>query len=132
MGAKLVLGRGKYDNNKEALADLQWLPIKFRVKFKMLVLVFKCLREEVLENLMNLLVRCTEWTHNLRSSNIKDRLVIPRTIRQTSASRSFSIAGPTLWNRVPNHIKDSNNLDIFKKKPQDIPSLPVVTFRVTF
>ena len=110
---KLVLGRDKYDSNKEALAELHWLPIKSRIKFKILLLVFKCLRETP-EYLTNLLVRCTKQTYNLRSSNIKDRLVIPRT-RQTFASRSFSMAAPTLWNRLPNHIKDSNNLDIFKK-----------------
>ena len=114
-GVKLVLGRGKYDNNKEALTELHWLPIKSRIKFKILVLVFKCLRGEAPKYLTNLLVRCTDWTHNLRSSNLKDRLVIPRTVRQTFASRSSSVAGPTLWNRLPNHIKDSNNLDIFKK-----------------
>ena len=114
-GAKLLLGRGKYDSNKEALSELHWLPIKSRIKFKILVLVFKCLRGEVSEYLMNLLVRCTEQTHTLRSSNIKDRLVIPRTVRQTFASRSFSVSGPTHWNRLPNHIKDSNSLDIFKK-----------------
>ena len=113
--AKLVLGRRKYSSNKEALAELHWLPIKSRIKFKILVLVFKCLRGEAPEYLMNLLVRCNEWTHNLRSSNIKDRLVIPRTVRQTFAARSFSILGPTLWNKLPNHIKNSNSLDIFKK-----------------
>ena len=64
---------------------------------------------------MNLLVICTEQTHNLRSSNIKDRLVIPRRVRQTFAARSFSIVGPTLWNKLPNPIKNSNNLGIFKK-----------------
>ena len=58
--AKLVLGRSKYFSNKEALAELQWLPIKSRIKFKILVLVFKCLRGEAPENLMNLLVRCTK------------------------------------------------------------------------
>ena len=40
-GAKLVLGRGKYDSNKEALAELHWPPINSRIKFKILVLVFK-------------------------------------------------------------------------------------------
>ena len=104
-GAKLVLGRGKYNSNKEALAELHWLPVKSRIKFRILGLVFKCLRGEAPEYLMNLLVRCTEWTYNLRSSNIRDRLVIPRTVRQTFASRSFSLAGPTVWNRLPNHVK---------------------------
>ena len=42
------------------------------------------------------------------------------TVRQTFAARSFSIAGPTLRNKLPNHIKNSNSLDIFKKKSQDI------------
>ena len=99
------LRRSKYDSNKEALAELHMLPVKSRIKFKMLVLAFKYLRGEAPEYLMNLLVRCTELTHNLRCSNIKYRLVIPRTVRQMFASRSFSVAGLTLWNRLPNHIK---------------------------
>ena len=41
--AKLVLGRSKYDSNKEALAELHWLPVKSRINFKILVLVSKCL-----------------------------------------------------------------------------------------
>ena len=57
---KLVLGRSKYSSNKEALSELYWLPIKSRIRFKILVLVFKCLRGEAPEYLMNLLVRCTE------------------------------------------------------------------------
>ena len=113
--AKLVLGRSKYSSNKEALAEVYWFPIKSRIKVEILVLVFKCLRGEAPEYLMDLLVRCTEWTYNLRSSNIKDRLVIPRIARQTFAARSFSMVGPTLWNKLPNHIRNSNSLDIFKK-----------------
>ena len=104
-GAKLVLGRSKYDSNKEALAELHWLPVKFRIKFKILVFVFKCLRGEAPKYLTNLLVRCTKLTHNLRSSNREDRLAIPRTVRQTLTSRSFNVAGPTFWNRLPNHVK---------------------------
>ena len=110
--AKLVLGRSKYSSNKEALPELHWLPIKSRITFK--ILVFKCLRGEAAEYLMNLLVRYTKWTH-LRSSNTMDRLVIPRTVRQTFAARSFSVAGLTLWNKLLNYIMDSNSLDIFKK-----------------
>ena len=45
-----------------------------------------------------------------------DRLVIPKTLRKTFASRSFSIMGPILWNRLPNSVKDKGNIDIFKKK----------------
>ena len=113
--AELVLVRSKYSSNKEALAELHWLPIKSRIKFKILVLVFKCLRGEAPEYSINLLVRCTAWTHNLRFSNSIDRLVIPRRVGQTFTARSFSVAGLTVWNKLPNYIKDSNSLDIFKK-----------------
>ena len=94
---------------------MHWLPIKSRIKFKIVVLVFKCQGGEAPEYLMNLLVRCTEQTHNLRSNIIKDRLVILRTVRQTFAARSFIQARLTLWNKLPNDIKNSNSLDIFKK-----------------
>ena len=40
-GAKLVLGKTKYDSNREALEEPHWLPIKARIKFKILILVFK-------------------------------------------------------------------------------------------
>ena len=124
-GAKLVLGKTNYDSNREALAELHWLPIKSRIKFKILVLVFKCLRGEAPNYLSNLLVRCPEPTHNLRLN----KLIVPKTARQTFASRSFSVVGPTLWNRLPNHIKSSNSLELFKKTSRHS-YLPTVAFRI--
>ena len=42
MCAKLVLSRGKYDSAKQALFDRYWLPIKARIKFKILTTMFNC------------------------------------------------------------------------------------------
>ena len=114
-GAKLVLGRTKYESNKQALVELHWLPRKSKIKFKILTLVFKCIRWEMPDCVMNLLVGCPETTCTLRSNSIKDRLVIPWTVRKTFASRSFSVMGLVLWNRLPNFIKDGGNVDQFKK-----------------
>ena len=52
----------------------------------------------------------------LRSNSDYKSLVVPQTRRQTFASRSFSVAGPMLWNSLPNTIKQCNSLDIFKNK----------------
>ena len=90
-GAKLVLGKTKYNSSREALVELHWLAIKSRIEFKILILVFKCLRGEAPSYLSNLLVRCPELTHNLRSNKIKDKLIVPETVRQTFTSRSFSV-----------------------------------------
>ena len=41
-GAKPIVGKNKYVSNREALAELHWLSIKSRIKFRILILVFKC------------------------------------------------------------------------------------------
>ena len=79
--AKLVPGKTKYDSNREASAELHWLSIISSIKFKILVLVFKCLRGEAPNYLNKLMVRCLEPTHNLRSNKIKDKLIVPKTVR---------------------------------------------------
>lgn len=45
-----------------------------------------------------------------------DQLTVPRTNRKTFASRSFSVAGPELWNETPLHITNSNSLSDFKSR----------------
>ena len=115
-GVKLILGKTKYDSNTQSLAELHCLPIKSRSKFKILKLVFKCLRGEAPDYLRNLLIRCPETSWTLRSSSIKDCLVILGTMKKTSASRLFSVIGPTLCNGLPSFIKDSGDVDEFKRK----------------
>ena len=43
-------------------------------------------------------------------------LMVPQTRRQTFVARSFSVAGPSLWNSLPNNIKQSNTVEGFKVK----------------
>ena len=129
-GAKLVLGKNRYDSNREALAELHWLPIKARIKFKIFILVFKCLTGEALNYLSTLVVRCLEQTHNLISNNIKDKLSVPKTVRQTFTSRSFSVVGPILWNRLPNHIKSSNSLELLKNSTHSYLPTSSYTYRL--
>ena len=119
-GAKLVLGKAKHDSNTASLAELHWIPVRSRIKFKTLTLVFKCIKGNAHNCLKNVLIRCPVTSRTLRSSDIKDHLVIPHKAKKTFAVRSFSVVGPTLWNNLPNYIKDSNNVDEFKKKLKDI------------
>ena len=42
MCSKLVLNRRKCDSSKQALYDLHWLPIKARIKFKILTYMYNC------------------------------------------------------------------------------------------
>ena len=101
MSAKLILQWGKYDSTRESLLDLHWLPIHCRIQFKMVVFVYKCMNNQALQYLSNLLVEHPYNRSGLRLNDMYQSLIIPFTRRQTFANRSFSVVGPSLWNKLP-------------------------------
>ena len=92
---------------------LHWLPVLQRVQFKVLTLVFKALNGMAPQYLEEL---CTEYhpTRTLRSSQ-SNLLVVPK-CRVKYGERSFSYAGPKLWNALPGDIRDSTSLTDFKQR----------------
>ena len=114
--AKFVLNLKRMDGSTEALKTLHWLPIKFRIQFKILLLVYKCLNGQGPSYLSELLeLKCTKSGSGLRSTCDRTLLCVPFTKRKTFADRSFSMAGPRLWNDLPKTIRESPNLDCFNK-----------------
>ena len=115
--AKLVLNLNRMDSSTEALKKLHWLPIKFRIQFKILLLVYKCLNGLAALYLMELLeLKSTTSRLGLGSTCDRTLLCIPFTKRKTFADRSFSVAGARLWNGLPITIRESPNPDCFKKQ----------------
>ena len=111
--AKVVLNKTKYDSATEALKELHWLPIRFRVIHKLLILVYKSLKGNAQKYLQDLLHKHLPGRDGLRSGNAPGiALTVPRTKHKTFADRSFSVAGPRLWNSLPHHIRTIKNLDI--------------------
>ena len=78
-------------------------------------MVYKCLSGDAPDYLKELLNEHTPNRQGLRSEQSYKRLVVPRTVRKTFASRAFSVYGPSLWNQIPNYLKELNSLDKFKK-----------------
>ena len=102
MSAKLILQKDKYDSTRESLLDLHWLPIHHRIQFKILVLVYKFMKNQVPQYLSNILVEHPHNRSGLRSNDMYQKLIIPFRRRQTFANRRFSVMGPSLWNELPN------------------------------
>ena len=94
------------------LIKLHWLPIKFRIQFKVLLLVYKALNVLAPKYIKELLVPYKPRRH-LRSE-AKGLLDEPRT-RLKFGDRAFSISAPRLWNALPQHLKDSTSCQAFKK-----------------
>ena len=94
------------------LKRLHWLPVKFRIYFKICAITFRTLKENQPAYLADLLARpkCSKY---LRSTNL-NRFVVPR-IKTKTGSIIFSISGPALWNALPVQIRNVKNFLTFRK-----------------
>ena len=111
--AKLICGINRWDHVPAPLEQLHWLPVEYRVQFKVLLLVYKSINNKGPEYLKELLIpyapdRC------LRSAS-SNSLVVPRMKLKTYGDRAFSAAGPKLWNQLPVPIKNSTSVAMFKR-----------------
>jgi hypothetical protein len=114
--AKMVLLRSKYDSSTAALKELHWLPVRERIDFKILCLVFKCLHNIGPPYLAKLLVyKSYNRTTRFATMSIQT-LIVPQTTKVTFAARSFSVYGPMLWNTLPDNIRVIDSLVHFKKE----------------
>ena len=114
--ARLILRKTNRDSITDCMKTLHWLPIEYRIKFKILTLMFKCLRGEGLHYLYDLLVENKPSRQGLRSQKLSCLLVIPRTKYKTFASRAFSTATPTLWNSLPDNLRIIDSFLTFKSQ----------------
>ena len=78
--ARLVTFTKKFDHITPVLKELHWLPIQQRIKFKMLLLVFKSLNDLAPDYMRNKLT--LKQDNGLRSSN-QNLLVVPRSRLKT-------------------------------------------------
>ncbi len=102
----------KYDHITPILQSLHWLPIKFRISYKILLLDYKALNDLAPAYLTNLLSRYNP-TRSLRSQNF-GLLVVPRIAKSTKGGRNFSYLAPKLWNSLPDNIWGPDKLSLFK------------------
>ena len=106
MAAKVVLCRKKQDSATECLKALHWLPICVRIKYKICVMVFKCLNG-LAPSYLNTMLHKPHVTRETRSSQDTTKLSIPPTKKRTFADRAFSVSGPRMWNSLPSSIHTS-------------------------
>ena len=103
----------KYDHIQPILHQLHWLPITKRIDFKLATLTFKVLENNQPTYLSELLHRHAP-VRTLRSAG-KNLLVVPN-IKSANGRRSFCFAAPVIWNSLPEHIRNSSSLTVFRKQ----------------
>jgi hypothetical protein len=99
------------------LKDLHWLPISYRIDFKIAVLTWRCFNGCAPSHLSSLLHRRNLGGRTLRSSSAPSALydLSPPSIHIKSyGKRAFSNYAPTLWNSLPVSIRSSPTLQRFR------------------
>ena len=96
------------------LKSLHWLPVRFRMNFKVHLLVFRCLNGLGPSYLSDLLLSY-QPSRTLRSSST-GLLTIPHVRSKTHGEAAFSYYGPRLWNSLPENLRAAETVDDFKKR----------------
>ena len=111
--ARLILKLKKHDHITPALIELHWLPIPDRIRYKILLLVYKALHDEGPKYLAEMLIPY-QPARALRSN--EKELLTERKLHKSYGERAFAAAGPHLWNSLPLSISKSNSTAIFKSR----------------
>ena len=110
--ARLVTLTKKTTHITPILKSLHWLPVQKRIKFKILILVYRAIHHLAPKYIQDSL-HIYRPSRSLRSSNSL-LLQVPRTFH-TWGDHSFSHMGPTLWNSLPFSLRNAPTLSTFKK-----------------
>ena len=111
----MVLELKSQDHVTSALKQLHWLPIRYRIKYKIAVITYKVLATYEPEYLRKLLV--VRETNRKLCSNAHFLLQVPRSKLKQDGDRSFSVGAPSIWNRLPDKVKSAQTAQVFKRKP---------------
>ena len=111
--ARVVTGHRKREHITPVLMNLHWLRVEDRIKYKLCCLTFKAKNLKQPAYLADL-IQPYQPGRLLRSAAY-DNLAVPTGIRTDIASRAFSVAGPTIWNTLPDQIKQCDNISRFRK-----------------
>ncbi|XP_070409963.1 uncharacterized protein [Nothobranchius furzeri] len=110
--ARVLMRIKKRDHISPVLASLHWLPVKFRIDFKILLLTYKALNNQAPSYISDLIVPYVP-NRALRSQTA-GLLVVPRKSKIRMGGRSFSYQAPLLWNQLPALVREADTLSTFK------------------
>ncbi len=111
--ARILTRTRKYEHITPVLRSLHWLPVTFRIDFKVLLLVYKSLNGLGPKYMAHML---TEYKPNrpLRSLG-SSQLEIPR-VHTKQGESAFSYYAARSWNQLPEEIRCAKTLATFKSR----------------
>ena len=110
-----IRGKDRFQHITPHLQSLHFLPIKYRIAFKICLMAYKCVYDTsplYLQELLNL--RQPNWNQSLRKDNDISLLDYKSIETRNYKSRGFSYVAPVLWNKLPSYVRNSPSVTAFK------------------
>ena len=113
IAARIVSRTSKFEHITPVMYELHWLPVKMRIRFKLLLLVYQCVRQTAPTYLCELLHEKKKSKYGIRSYEL-EHLHIPDSETKTYGYRAFCFSGPREWNKLSLEIRQSKSVEVFK------------------
>ena len=115
--ARMIFRRSKRHNVSPLLQQLHWLPVKYRVKYKIATLAFQKFQNTLPACLSDLL--CVEK----KKTNVVTRISLEKRLKplteyrtKTHGERLFAYQAPQIWNSLPATLRESESMPVFKAR----------------
>ena len=115
--ARLILCAPKHCHITPLLQQLHWLPIRLRIEFKILLIIFKLLQGSAPKYLIDLISVLRPSRYDLLRNNMGSFFEHRKRFTKVNmGDRSFMAAAPRLWNSLPVSIRPACTKSDFKQK----------------
>ena len=111
--ARVVTRAGRFAPSTPLRHPLHWLPISFRIQFKILTLTYKTLSSGKPSYLANLIHLATP-NRNLQFN--KGPLLPAPKCKTKTGTRVFSVCAPSLFNKHRLSVRSSESLTCFRQR----------------
>ena len=117
---RVVTHSSKFSHITPQLKKLHWLPVRYRVQFKICFITYKILTQGQPVYLRDLIHPYTSFRNTRRSTpklKFLQTLTFDRRVHKSIKhfSNSFSHYAPALWNSFPLHVRNSLSVVSFRK-----------------
>ena len=130
--ARLVARTPLREHITPVLKQLHWLPVECRITYTLMVLVYKCVNDTAPAYLCRLIQpKCRDSRLRQPSDLELHRPVAKKAI----GTAAFGFVGPDRWNKLPERLRESASLNIFKRdlkcyyRPQQVCNLIIKVIR---
>jgi len=115
--ARLVFELGAREHVTPSLLQLHWLPVRWRIQYKLCCLMHSVSHGNCPVYLKNMVQSASASRPQLRQrlrSTSSNYFTLPQ-LRSKFGERAFSHAGPSAWNSLPDSIRNEPNSAVFRK-----------------